>query len=158
MSDYGRGLTAANGSSETSEKFRSILLRFDGSEFSKRALHRACAMAKIEGAKITALYPLPCCDGLETLLPTGLIKENLMREAQKIAGEAKKIAMDQGVSITTEILSGDAADAIINAANRLGSDLIIGGTRARSGIDKAIFGSIMDSVIVHASCPVLVVK
>jgi nucleotide-binding universal stress UspA family protein len=79
-------------------------------------------------------------------------------KAQKIAGEAKKLAMDQGVSIKTEILEGDAADAIINAAKRLGSDLIIGGTRARSGIDKAIFGSIMGSVILNASCPVLVVK
>ena len=158
MSDYRRVLTAVNGSSETPEKFKSILLRFDGSEFSKRALQRACAIAKIEGAEITALYALPCCEGMETLLPTGLIKENLMREAQKIAGEAKQIAMDQGVSIKTEILTGDAADAIINAANRLGSDLIIGGTRARSGIDKAIFGSIMESIIVNASCPVLVVK
>jgi nucleotide-binding universal stress UspA family protein len=158
MSDYGRVLMAVNGSSETPEKFKSILLRFDGSEFSKRALHRACAMAKIEGAEITALYALPCCEGMETLLPTGLIKKNLMLEAQKIAGEAKKIAMDHGVSIKTEILEGDAADAIINAANRLGSDLIIGCTRARSGIDKAIFGSIMGSVILNASCPVLVVK
>jgi nucleotide-binding universal stress UspA family protein len=158
MSDYEKVLIAVNGSSETAEKFKSILLRFDGSEFSKRALHRACALAKIEGAEITALYALPCCKGTETLLPTGLIKANLMREAQKITGEAKKIAMDQGVSIKTEILEGDAADAIINAAKRLGSDLIIGGTRARSGIDKAIFGSIMGSVILNASCPVLVVK
>jgi nucleotide-binding universal stress UspA family protein len=144
--------------SETPEKFRSILLRFDGSEFSKRALHRACAMAKIEGAEITALYALPCCEGMETFLSTGLIKENLMLEAQKIAGEAKKLAMDQGVSIKTEILEGDAADAIINTANRLGNDLIIGGTHAWSGIDKALVGSIMESVIVNAPCPVLIVK
>jgi nucleotide-binding universal stress UspA family protein len=144
--------------SETPEKFKSILLRFDGSEFSKRALHRACAIAKIEGAEITALYVVPCCEGMETFLSTGLMKENQMREAQKIAGEAKKMAMDQGMSITTEILEGDVADAIINTANRLGSDLIIGGTHAWSGIDKAIVGSIMESVIVNASCPVLVVK
>ena len=144
--------------SETPEKFKSILLRFDGSEFSKRALQRACAIAKIEGAEITALYAATCCEGMETFLATGLIKENLMREAQKIAGEAKKMAMDQGVSIKTEMLEGDAADAIINAANRLGSDLIIGGTHAWRGIDKAIVGSIMESIIVNASCPVLVVK
>jgi nucleotide-binding universal stress UspA family protein len=158
MSDYRRVLMAVKGSSETPEKFRSILLRFDGSEFSKRALRRACAIAKIEGAEITALYALPCCKGTETLLPTGLIKKNLMLEAQRITGEAKKMAMDQGVSIKTEILEGDIVDTIINAANRLGSDLIIGGARARSGIDKAIFGSIMGSVILNASCPVLVVK
>jgi nucleotide-binding universal stress UspA family protein len=143
---------------ETPEKFKSVLLPYDGSEFSKRALHRACAVAKIEGAEITALYVVPCCEGMETFLSTGLIKENLMREAQKIAGEAKKMAMDQGVSIGTEVLEGYAADAIINTANRLGSDLIIGGTRAWSGIDKAIVGSIMESVIVNASCPILIVK
>lgn len=142
---------------ERPAKFKSILLRFDASEFSKRALHRACAMAKIEGAEITALYATPCCEE-EAFLSTGLIKEKLMQEAQKIVGEAKKLAMDQGVSIKTEILEGDTADAIINTANRLGSDLIIGGTHAWSGLDKAIVGSVMENVIVNAPCPVLVVK
>jgi nucleotide-binding universal stress UspA family protein len=151
-------LAVKRSSGDTAEKFKSILLRLDGSEFSKRALNRACAMAKIEGAEITALYALPCCEGMETFLSTELIKANLMREAQKITGEAKKIAMDQGVSIKTEILEGDVADTLINTAKRLGSDLIIGGTHAWSGIDKAIVGSIMESVIVNASCPVLIVK
>jgi nucleotide-binding universal stress UspA family protein len=143
---------------ETPEKFKSILLRFDGSEFSKRALNRACAIAKIEGSEITALYVVPCCEGMETFLSTGLIRENQMREAQKIVEEAKEMATDQGVSVKTEILEGDAADTIINTATTLGSDLIIGGTHAWSGIDKAIVGSIMESVIVNAPCPVLVVK
>jgi nucleotide-binding universal stress UspA family protein len=144
--------------SETAAKFKSILLRFDGSEFSKRALNRACAMAKIEGAQVTALYVIPCCQDMETFLSTGLIKENLKKEAKAIIGGAQKLAMDEGIAIKTEIVEGDAAEEIINAANRLGSDLIIGGTHAWSGIDKAIVGSIMESVIVNASCPVLVVK
>jgi nucleotide-binding universal stress UspA family protein len=144
--------------SDKSARFKSILLRFDGSEFSKRALNRACEMAKIEGAEITTLSVIPCCHGMETFLSTGLIKENLRQESQKSVEEAEKLAMDQGVSIKTEIREGDAAGEIINAANRLGSDLIIGGTHAWSGIDKAIVGSIMESVIVNAPCPVLVVK
>jgi nucleotide-binding universal stress UspA family protein len=144
--------------SEDPGKYKSILLSFDGSEFSKKALDRACELSKIEGAEITALYVIPQYEEMIEFFSTSLIKENLLHDAQKIVEEAKNLALDQDVSIKTEIAEGHAAEKIIDTANRLGSDLIIRGTYGWRGIDKAIIGSIIENVIVNVSCPVLVVK
>jgi nucleotide-binding universal stress UspA family protein len=139
-------------------KYKSILLSFDGSRFSKRALNRACELSKVEDAEITALYVIPRYEELIDLFPTNLIKENLMHDAQNIVEEARKLALDHGVSIKTEIAEGDTAEEIIDAASKSGTDLIISGTHGWKGIDKAIIGSVIENVIVNVSCPVLVVK
>jgi nucleotide-binding universal stress UspA family protein len=90
---------------------------------------------------------------------TSLIKENLLKDARKIIGEAKELALDQGVAIKTEIAEeGHTAETIIDTAHRLGSDLIIRGTYGWKGIDKAVIGSITEQVIVGVPCHVLVVK
>lgn len=144
--------------SKDAGKYKSILLSFDGSKFSKKALNRACELSKIEEAEITALYVIPYYEEMIDFIPSSLIKENVMYDAENIIEEAKKLALDQGVSIKTEILEGYTAERLIDVANRLRNDLIIGGTHAWRGIDKAIIGSIIESVIVNAPCPVLVVK
>ena len=139
-------------------KYKSILLSFDGSEFSKKALNRACELSKIEDAEITVLYVIPHYEEMIEFFSTSLIKENLLYDAEKVVEDAKKLALDRGVSIKTEIAEGNTAERVIDTANRLGSDLIIRGTYAWRGIDKAIIGSIIENVIVNVSCPVLVVK
>jgi nucleotide-binding universal stress UspA family protein len=151
-------LVVKNPLSEDPGQYKSILLSFDGSEFSKKALDRACELSKIEDAEITALYVIPHYDEIIEFFSTSLIKENLLHDAQKIVEEAKNLALNQGVSIKTEIAEGHAAEKIIDSAKRLGSDLIIRGTYGWRGIDKAIIGSIIENVIVNVSCPVLVVK
>lgn len=143
---------------EDERKYKSILLSFDGSEQSKKALSRACELSKIEDAEITALYVIPHYEDMIEFFSTSLIKENLLHDAQKIIGEAKKLALDQEVSIKTEIAEGHTAERIIDTASRLGSDLIIRGTYGWTGIDKAVIGSIIEQVIVSVSCHVLVVK
>jgi nucleotide-binding universal stress UspA family protein len=144
--------------SENSGRYKSILLSFDGSRLSKKALNRACELSKVEDAEITALYVIPRYEELIDLFPTNLIKGNLMHDAQNIVEEARKLALDQGVSIKTEIADGDTAEKIIDTASEPGTDLIISGTHGWKGIDKAIIGSVIENVIVNISCPVLVVK
>jgi nucleotide-binding universal stress UspA family protein len=151
-------LVGKKSSNEHAGKYKSILLSFDGSKFSKKALNRACELSKIENAEITALYVIPRYEELIDLFPTDLIKGNLMHDAQDIVEEAKGLALAQGVSIKTEIAEGDIAEEIIDAASEPGTDLIISGTHGWKGIDKAIIGSVIENVIVNVSCPVLVVK
>jgi nucleotide-binding universal stress UspA family protein len=114
--------------SENSGRYKSILLSFDGSRLSKKALNRACELSKVEDAEITALYVIPRYEELIDLFPTNLIKGNLMHDAQNIVEEARKLALDQGVSIKTEIADGDTAEKIIDTASEPGTDLIISGT------------------------------
>jgi nucleotide-binding universal stress UspA family protein len=48
--------------------------------------------------------------------------------------------------------------AIVDYADRDGVDLIVIGTRGRSGISKMLFGSVASGVVTYAACPILVVK
>jgi nucleotide-binding universal stress UspA family protein len=49
-------------------------------------------------------------------------------------------------------------DAIVNYASHNSIDLIVLGTRGRTGIQKVLLGSIASGVVLHAHCPVLLVK
>jgi nucleotide-binding universal stress UspA family protein len=143
---------------ECTGEYKSILLPFDGSEFSKRALSHACGLSKLDGAEITVFYVIPRYEEMVEFFRTESIKKSLLKEAEKIMDEAKTIASNQRVTVKTEIAEGQAGEKIIEAASRLKSDLIIMGTYGWRGINKAIMGSTTERVITNAACPILAVR
>lgn len=54
--------------------------------------------------------------------------------------------------------TGDARDIIVNTALEVGADLIIMGTHGRRGLRRALLGSVAESVLRHAPCPVLAIR
>jgi nucleotide-binding universal stress UspA family protein len=138
--------------------YMSVLLPFDGSAFSKKALVRATELAKVDGAQITVLYVIPRYEEMVEFFRTDAIRKSLHAEAEKVINEAKRIASEQGVSIKTEIRDGHSADEIIKAVEKLENDLIVMGSYGWKGVNKAIMGSTTNRVITLASSPILVVK
>ena len=53
---------------------------------------------------------------------------------------------------------GEAAAEIVDLAEELGAGLVVVGSRGLGGIRRALMGSVSDSVVRHAHCPVLVVR
>lgn len=143
---------------ECTGSYKSILVPFDGSEFSKKALDRACKLSKVDGANITVLYVIPRYEEMIEFFRTDSIQQSLFDEAEKIMGEAKKIALPYEVSIAATIQEGHAADKIVEIADKLKNDLIIIGTYGWKGVNKAIMGSTTERVIMNAKSPVLVVR
>jgi nucleotide-binding universal stress UspA family protein len=144
--------------SECTGTYSSILMPFDGSEFSRNALAKACAIAKTDDAAITVLYVIPRYEEMIGFYRTDSIKKSLRGEAEKILGSAREIASGKGLSVQTEIREGQSADEITKAAADLGNDLIVMGTYGWRGVNKAIMGSSTERVIMNAGCPVLVVR
>jgi nucleotide-binding universal stress UspA family protein len=143
---------------ECAGRYDSILLSYDGSELGKKALKRACDLAKIDNSEITALYVIPHYE----VFITRSMEESMIQDAQKTMEDAKKIASGHGVEIKTEIVeehvAEKAAEKIVETANRLKSNLIIRGPNRWSGINKVMIGSVAEDVIINAPCPVLIIK
>ena len=139
-------------------EFTSILLPFDGSAFSKKALSHAYALAKDEGSEVTALYVIPRYEEMIGFMKTDSIRKSLHKEAERIIDLAKQSVSSNGVTLATAIEEGNAADKIVETANRMKHDLIVMGSYGWRGVNKAILGSTTERVIMNASCPIMVVK
>jgi nucleotide-binding universal stress UspA family protein len=60
--------------------------------------------------------------------------------------------------IQTHLRFGIPETTIIDLAEELGAGLIVMGSRGLGGVRRALLGSISDSVVRHAHCPVMVVR
>lgn len=138
--------------------YSSLLLPYDGSEFSRKALVRATELSKIDGSQITVLYVVPRYEEMMEFFRTESIRKSMLAEAEKVVDGARNVAAKHGVTLRTEIREGHAPDEIIRTAEKLESDLIVMGTHGWKGMDKAIIGSTTNRVITLASSPILVVR
>jgi nucleotide-binding universal stress UspA family protein len=84
---------------------------------------------------------------------------NMNKEAQKYLDNVKLKASEKNIQIKTEtIASTNTAGGIVDYAEDKGIDLIVIGTRGKSGFKKMLLGSVASKVVTYAHCPVLVVK
>jgi nucleotide-binding universal stress UspA family protein len=82
----------------------------------------------------------------------GVHQEAARQIADKAAG-----TWGQGLSVQSHAVSGNAADAILEAAQSIGADLIVVGSKGMHGA-RRVLGSVPNSVAHGANCSVLVVK
>lgn len=81
-------------------------------------------------------------------------------DIDRAAGEATQTLRDSGVEHETQTLQrgDDAAEALMDNAERAEASLIIIGLRRRSPLGKLILGSNAQRILLEAPCPVLAVK
>jgi nucleotide-binding universal stress UspA family protein len=86
--------------------------------------------------------------------------EEAKQEAQKWFAEIVKNAKQRNVRVKTDVIDSplQVVAAIVNYSDHEKADLIVIGTRGRSGIGKMLLGSVACGVVTYASCPVVVVK
>lgn len=138
--------------------FERILLAVDGSEHALHAAKVAADLARCMKAelRIVAAYaPIPPYLGEPNLQRAINARLN---EAQAILQKAVEVVGDVPGEIHTELLEGDAAEAIIEVAKTRNSDLIVMGSRGLGRLAGLLLGSTSQKVVSHAPCPVLVVR
>jgi nucleotide-binding universal stress UspA family protein len=158
--------------SQIKGKFSKILITVDGSEESMNAADYAIAMAKKEDndAQLIALYVLfsqtgyaysTNMFGLVTPSSINELLQDAKHEAQQWFDKIKeKMYENRDVQLKTEVVVSPTSvvGAIVDYAERENVDLIVIGSRGRSGFKKLLLGSTASGVITYATCPVLVVK
>jgi nucleotide-binding universal stress UspA family protein len=140
---------------------RRILCPVDFSEFSRAAVVRAVALARPFKAEITALFVLPYLFPTEEetsacaapIAPDPGIQAAIAEDLEEFLRPAR----DAGLPIRLCVRSGGCASHILAMAMERESDIIVMGTHGRSGFEKWVLGSVTDSVLRRAPCPVLAV-
>ena len=158
--------------SQTKGKFSKVLLTVDGSEQSMNAADYALAMAKKQdnNAQLIALHVLfsqtgyaysTNMFGLVTPSSINELLEDAKHEAQQWFVKIKEKMNENGdIQLKTEVVvsSTSVVAAIVDYAEHENVDLIVIGSRGRSGFKKLLLGSTASGVVTYATCPVLVVK
>jgi nucleotide-binding universal stress UspA family protein len=140
---------------------KNILVPTDLSEGAEEALDYACELAAQLGAKIHLLnvIGIPALGVPElgvaltsTMIDT-LIADN-QRSLDALAA-ARRGRCDVGEVL---LKTGDARDTINQTAKELGCELIVMGTHGRRGLSRALLGSVAETVVRSAPCPVLTIR
>jgi universal stress protein A len=138
---------------------RKILVATDFSESAGRALDYAVDLAAKLEAELGLVHVLGITDLAVAELGaaiTSAMLPSVTEDARKKLGEL--VAACPAAKIEAVLRDGDIRWEILGAARRFDAGLIILGTHGRRGISRTLLGSVAESVVRHAQCPVLVVR
>jgi nucleotide-binding universal stress UspA family protein len=145
-----------------------ILLATDGSTEAALAAHTAAQIADETGSELHLVYVLPKSVPFHPgdYIGPEVAEHWLQREQEQLEREAQLLLDTQleeieaagGSVAQTHLVIGKPDEEIVALAEYLEAGLIVIGNRGRGGIRRALMGSVCDSVVRHAHCPVLVVR
>lgn len=145
--------------------FKHILVPVDGSEPSDDALRTAIALAREGGARLRLIHVVDHTVFVTGYDPSGGASGQLfgaVREsALQILRQGTAAAQAQGLQadhVLVEDVGARLADAVAQAAERFGADLIVVGTHGRRGPSRLLLGSGAEQIIRLAPVPVLVMR
>lgn len=136
-----------------------ILLATDCSRWAQGAEWYACSLASSWGATLTVMSVLEFPPGMNPDYPVNrLYLGELMKQTTKALVEMKSRVMDRGIAVHTRITNGIPSQEVLAAAEADDVDLIVVGTRGKTGLEHVLLGSTAERIIRAAPCPVLAVR
>jgi nucleotide-binding universal stress UspA family protein len=133
-----------------------ILHPTDFSEHSEFAFRVASALARDYNARLILLHVIPppmvIYAGGPVPAETWPSVEEVKEKLQSMEGRTHH------VRIESQVMEGDPVDMILRAAEETHSDVIVMGTHGRTALMRLLLGSVAESVIRKAPCPVLTAK
>jgi nucleotide-binding universal stress UspA family protein len=140
--------------------YRRIIVPVDGSDFAEQVIPHVEALAKTFNAQITVLWvtsPVATVAGVPVAS-----EERWQAEDDDLArpylARIERRLRDGGMEPQIVRDNGPPAQVIVERAKTLGADLIAMTTHGRTGVKKAVLGSVTEGVIQRTECPVLIVR
>jgi nucleotide-binding universal stress UspA family protein len=142
-----------------------ILVPIDGSEYSINAAKYAAKIAKDENADLFCIHVItpriPYGYATSAASTTDQYHEDINNMVESWFEKVRDIANNEGISaVKTETFIDvkSVIGSIIDYASRKDIDLIVIGTKGRTGLKRFLMGSVANGVVQHAHCPVLLVR
>lgn len=143
--------------------FQTILVPTDGSEISRETCQQAVAFAKKNGSRILGFYaakpnlPTETLGNLVDPAEVSRLMEGSDKKAEEYLGYLRTLCADAGVeSRSLSVVSERPYEAIVEAAEKEGCDLIFMASHGRSGLRALLIGGQTQKVLTHTKIPVLV--
>jgi nucleotide-binding universal stress UspA family protein len=141
-----------------------ILLATDGSEEARQAAQAAAELSKDTGSEVHVTYVFPSPTELRG---HHLYSKEVMRSVLEHAEEegrsflddqAEQLRASGGKVAETHLRAGEPDKEIVKLSEELGAGTIVIGSRGLGALRRALMGSVSESVVRHAHCPVFVVR
>jgi len=157
--------------SSTDKKYKKILVPYDSSIYSKKALNDALEIAKkfhstlnlLTVIDISSVKPpgmlLGIAVGKEARKLMTTVLKSVSSQANLMLENEVEVCRQQGIEAYYEVMTGSVTESILKFTEKHEIDLIVMGSRGLSGIRKIMaLGSVSRKVSEEASCPVMIVK
>jgi nucleotide-binding universal stress UspA family protein len=138
--------------------FKSILAPVDLSSCSRAALELACKLATPFGASVDVIYVHPANGVTPAAGPEATASDQLTAAREELHRFVASIPGVPAAIRTSRVETGDARERIVAIADGSHYDAIVLGTHGRTGRPRSLAGSVAESVVRTASCPVITVR
>jgi len=134
-----------------------ILVPYDFGSASQKALAWAADLQRtVSGLPLHVMHVLDPAPLVSTDAVVPVLGEE---EIEEIREELKKAVRAQGALAATEVVFAQfVPGTILSEAQRLHANLIVMGTHGRTGLRRAVLGSVAEYVVRHAECPVVTIR
>lgn len=137
------------------KSFNNILVPYDDSPNSKRALAKAFELSELTNGKITVINVISYHKAMGKIIEP--YKESIYDHVKKFFNQIERDASRRDVTLKEEIMYGNPAEEITNFMKNKKFDLIIMGRRGTSKITGSSLGSVSNALVQNSKIPVLIV-
>lgn len=140
-----------------------MLLATDGSKEAILAARTAADMVTSTNSELHVVTvgqgPLDPSYRIEAYVPYEQIADSIEQQCRKILDEQVREIEEAGGTVRqTHLKIGRRDEEIVRLSEEIEAGLIILGSRGHGGVRRALMGSVSDSVVRHAHCPVMIVR
>ncbi len=147
-----RILLAVDSSAFSEAAADAVIRQFAPSDHEVRVFHALDWERQLPASYLFMQGPLGARDALA-------LRDQMQRAAEEYVNRMAEKLRAAGFAVCTEVRQEDEArTAILDAAEKWPADLIVVGSRGRSGLDRFLLGSVSEGVVRHAPCSVEVVR
>lgn len=154
-------LSTSVGASGMADVFQTIVVAVSGTEISQAAAVMSLCLARIHGARVVMVNVMDTglAEEIARVMgrPEGQVVAEMERSGHAILRHAEVMARREGVAVETVIRRGTPQLEIVAEAENRSADLIVVGSTHVEALRWLAIGRVVERVIEHAGCPVLVV-